>query len=122
MNTFGYALLWLMLLGFVLLIVALTRPGRSSRSAAAPPHNSLNGARPVPVPRPANRGPGAGIWLLMWGGGSVFASMWFLDSTAGGGCDGGLCILRYVVLPLIWLGVGVAVWIVKMLMQRADNQ
>lgn len=120
MNTFGYALLWLMLLGFVLLLVALTRPGRSSRSADALPHNPLSGARPVP--RPANSGPGAGIWLLMWGGGSVFASMWSLNSTAGGGCDGGLCILRYVVLPPIWLGVGVAVWIVKMLIQRIDNQ
>ena len=122
MNAFGYMLLWAMLIGFVLLIVALTRPGRPSRSAAAPPHNPLNGGRPVPVPRPVNSGPGAGAWLLMWGGGSVFASMWFLNSTAGGGCDGGLCILRYVVLPPIWLAVGVAVWIVKMLMQRADNQ
>jgi hypothetical protein len=120
MNESGYALLWIMLIGFVLLIVALTRPSRPSRSVDPPPHNPLNGARLAP--RPASSGPGAGTWLLIWGGSSVFASMWYLSSTAGGGCDGGLCILRYFLLPPIWLGVGVVVWVVKLLAQRTDNQ
>lgn len=117
MNAFGYTLLYGMLAGFVLLIIALTRPGRPSQSKELPVNQILPGGSASPQ---SNNSSGSGTWLLAWVGASCLTSMWYLSSTAGGGCDGGLCILRYILLPPIWLGVGVAVWIVKLVVQRAD--
>ena len=60
-------------------------------------------------------------WLLAWGVISYLASGAYLDSTAGGGCDGGLCIMRFLMLPFIWLGVGFVLWLVKRMQLLEDE-
>ncbi len=60
---------------------------------------------------------GSLVWLALCG----VAFRWVKEANAGGGCDGGLCILPYVfILPPAWLGLWLVVWLCRRTIQKSE--
>jgi hypothetical protein len=123
MNQGDYILLVVMLVVLTLLITTIVWATRSPRSIKKASRSQLISAAAPPTQREPTTSPmGCGGWVILWVILAGMMSVSYLNSSSGGGCDGGLCILRYVFLPVVWLSVGLGLGILRLIVDFLSRQ
>ncbi|MBO2010518.1 hypothetical protein [Hymenobacter negativus] len=118
MDTLGYFLVLLLVVGFILLIIKIGGSANFTVSVGPPPvvfPDSTSAASE------GGRRADGSYWLL-WLVLCVLTSWLILSESFKGSCDGGLCSVGFFLLPLAWLGAGVVAWLLNRIARSRNKR